>query len=55
METIVYIVVKSGAGGDDYNIAAYTDLGKALDRCKKEENDPDNKPYTYWVDSIDLN
>ena len=50
---IVYIVVKSG--GEDYNVAAYTDLGKALDRCKKEENDPDNKPYHYWVDSIDLN
>ena len=52
---IVYIVVKSVFCGKDYNVVAYTDLGKALGRCKEEENNPDNKPYTYWVDSIDLN
>ena len=53
---IIYIVVKSPKPHDgDYNVIAYTYLGKALDRCKEEENNPDNKLFNYWVDSIDLN
>lgn len=52
----VYIVVKSPKSGvGDYNVAAYTGLDAALDRCKKEENNPDNKFFSYWVDTIDLN
>lgn len=53
---IVYIVVKSPKSGvGDYNVIAYTGLVKALDRCKEEENNPDNIFYSYWVDTIDLN
>jgi hypothetical protein len=53
---IVYIVVKSAKSGvGDYNVIAYTSLVKALDRCKEEENNPDNKFFSYWVDTIGLN
>jgi hypothetical protein len=52
---IVYIVVKSRCGEDDYNVSAYTDEGKALERCKKERGDPSNKFYDYWVDRVNMN
>lgn len=49
----IYVVVKHN-GGDDINVAAYTDGQAAIRRLNKEKKDPSNKFFSYWVDTVTI-
>jgi hypothetical protein len=49
----VYVVIKHN-GGDDINVASYTDMRRAVRRLDKEKKNPSNKFFSYWIDTVTI-
>lgn len=49
----VYVVVKHNQGYD-INVAAYTNLQVAIRRLEKEQKDPTNKFFSFWIDTVTI-